>query len=283
MNIEKKKKTEEKYFFPKYIDYSILFKNQGKILYIPKDESNKNFIPCLFKKSKESPNFLIAFHGNGENIFEYDYMADVLSDGLKMNIIVMEYKGYTCYKGEVDSDSILEDSLYIYDYIKKIFGINDKNIFIFGRSMGSAPAVYLSSKKTPNSTFLISAFKSIRNIGKSFNDDLFEDIFRSIDIIDQVKNPILIIHGKKDPLISWDNSQSLYDKCKSEKKKLVLIEDMTHNYFDPKKHIIEQILEFFKEKNIEIDNKKNVIDFENENIKKLFVIPSELEKNFNNY
>ncbi len=58
---------------------------------------------------------------------------------------------------------------------------------------------------------------------------------------------------------------------------------MTHNYFDPKKHIIEQILEFFKEKNVKIDDKKNVIDFENENIKKLFVIPSELEKNFNNY
>ena len=282
MNINKKKNTESKYFFPNYhFHNNILCEKQGKILYIPKDESNKNFIPCFFKKSEESsPNFLIAFHGNGENIFEYDNTSDYLYNGLKMNIIVMEYKGYSCYIGDVDSDSILEDSLYIYDYIKKIFGINDKNIFIFGRSMGTAPAVYLSSKKNPNSTFLISPFESIKNIGKNFNEELYEDIFRSIDIIDQVKNPILFIHGKKDNLISWENSKNLYDKCNSNKKKLVLIEDMTHNYFDPEEHIVNQIIQFFKEKNIEIDEKKNVIDFENENIKKLFIIPSELKNLF---
>ena len=279
MSINKKKNTERKYFFPKYFSYSKLLEYQGQILYIPKDESNQNFIPCFFKKSKESSsNFLIAFHGNGENIFEYEYIVNYLCNELKMNIIVMEYKGYSCYIGDVDSDSILDDSLYVYDYIKKIFGINDKNIFIFGRSMGSAPAVYLSSKRNPNSTFLISAFESIKNIGKGFDEELFEDIFRSIDIIYQVKSPILFIHGKKDNLITWENSKNLYDKCYSEKKKLVLIDDMTHNYFDPEKHIVFQIIEFFKDKNIEIDEKNNVIDFENQNIKKLFIIPSELIK-----
>ena len=66
------------------------------------------------------------------------------------------------------------------------------------------------------------------------------------------------------------------------KKKLVLIDDMTHNYFDLEKHIVFQIIEFFKDKNIEIDEKNNVIDFENQNIKKLFIIPSELIKKLKN-
>ena len=218
------------------------------------------------------------YHGNGEIILDYIDLGLEFNSKFNMNILIVEYKGYSCYLGEVDSDSILEDSLFIYDYIKKLFNIQDNNIYVFGRSMGTAPAVYLSSKRNPNSTFLISAFESIKNIGKGFDEELFEDIFRSIDIIYQVKSPILFIHGKKDNLITWENSKNLYDKCNSEKKKLVLIDDMTHNYFDPEKHIVFQIIEFFKDKNIEIDEKNNVIDFENQNIKKLFIIPSELIK-----
>ena len=52
---------------------------------------------------------------------------------------------------------------------------------------------------------------------------------------------------------------------------------MTHNYFDYESDILEQIELFFKEKNIEIDDRKNVINFDDEKIKQLLEIPSELK------
>ena len=276
----KKKNTEEEYFFPTKISYQKLLHFKDQILYIPKEDNNNKtiFIPCCLIKSKEnSPNFMIMYHGNGEIILDYIDLGLEFNSKFNMNILIIEYKGYSCYLGEVDSDSILEDSLFIYDYIKKLFNIQDNNIYVFGRSMGTAPAVYLSSKRNPKSTILVSAFESIKNIGKVFKEDEFEDIFKSIDSIQQVKNPILIIHGKKDPLILYKNSENLYEKCSSQKKKLVLRENMTHNYFDYESDILEQIELFFKEKKIEIDDRKNVIHFDDEKIKQLLEIPSELK------
>ena len=34
-----------------------------------------------------------------------------------MNIIIVEYKGYSIYKGNPDPESILNDSLIVYDFI----------------------------------------------------------------------------------------------------------------------------------------------------------------------
>jgi len=45
-------------------------------------------------------------------------------------------------------------------------GIEEENIIIFGRSIGSGPATYISSKRKPGCLLLMSAFKSIRAIAE---------------------------------------------------------------------------------------------------------------------
>jgi hypothetical protein len=45
-----------------------------------------------------------------------------------------------------------------------VIGIEEKNIIIFGRSMGTGPATHLASVRKPCSLLLMSAFKSIRAI-----------------------------------------------------------------------------------------------------------------------
>jgi hypothetical protein len=39
---------------------------------------------------------------------------------------------------------IEEDASIIYEYLTKEIKISEENIFIFGRSLGSGPAIYLS-------------------------------------------------------------------------------------------------------------------------------------------
>jgi hypothetical protein len=60
----------------------------------------------------------------------------------------------------------LDDAEYLYDYINKVLGINEKDIIIFGRSMGSGPATHLSSCRKPGALLLMSSFKSIRAIAE---------------------------------------------------------------------------------------------------------------------
>lgn len=57
----------------------------------------------------------------------------------------IEYPSYGIYKGTVNENEVLSDAEYIYDYICAILKYEEKNIFIFGRSIGSGPATHLSS------------------------------------------------------------------------------------------------------------------------------------------
>ena len=65
---------------------------------------------------------------------------------------------------DTNEENINEDALYVYDYVNKVFGVEEQNIIIFGRSMGSGPACHVAAKRNPGCLLLMSAFKSIRAI-----------------------------------------------------------------------------------------------------------------------
>lgn len=65
---------------------------------------------------------------------------------------------------DTNEDNILEDALYVYDYVNQVLGVEEQNIIIFGRSMGSGPACHVAAKRKPGCLLLMSAFKSIRAI-----------------------------------------------------------------------------------------------------------------------
>jgi len=67
---------------------------------------------------------------------------------------------------ESNEENILNNALYVYDYVNKVLGIDEKNIIVFGRSMGSGPACHIASKRKPGALLLMSAFKSIRAIAQ---------------------------------------------------------------------------------------------------------------------
>ena len=78
----------------------------------------------------------------------------------------MEYPGYGVYE-DVDgcsADKIREDADYLYRYVLQETGLQESDFIIFGRSIGSGPAVYLSSKHNPGAMCLMSAYTSITDI-----------------------------------------------------------------------------------------------------------------------
>lgn len=260
-------------------NYDTLNNFPHNVLYIPidKDEYNKankkplssskkkeindkyEFIPCLFvqaKRGKLSNNFIIMFHGNGEDIFHSYEMADGLSQKLEMNVIVVEYPGYSMYQKDKSSQTILEDSLYIYEYIKNHFkNVHEENIFVYGRSIGSAPAIYLASQKKIAGLFLVSAFTTVKAIAKNmigFLSFLVKERFTSINYIQNVECPIYFIHGKSDSLIPYTETVKLFENCSyKEKNGASYPPHMTHNDFSLKKDILEPIKTFIQKQNLQ--------------------------------
>jgi pimeloyl-ACP methyl ester carboxylesterase len=61
-------------------------------------------------------------------------------------------------------DTVLNDALYVYDYFNKVLGIEEKDIILFGRSMGTGVATHIASLRNPGCSLIMSAYKSIRAI-----------------------------------------------------------------------------------------------------------------------
>jgi esterase/lipase len=233
-----------------------------------------------------SKNIIIMFHGNAEDIFGARLMGETLVQKLRMNVLIVEYPSYSIYFSEPSADEVLDNTVLIYDYIKSKFDIEDKNIFIFGRSIGTSPAIYLASKRKPNALIVISAFTSIKAVANNlvgFLKILVKERMTSIDYIKRVTCPVIFIHGQKDPLIPFKETIELKDNCDCPFE-VVLPNNMTHNDFDIDEDIIDPIINFIG-KNCIIDKDKNNFE-ENEEIKKLYIIPEYIkniiDKNKNN-
>ena len=235
---------------------------QKKLILINKKENTdsvENYIPCLFLRNTNSSKYMIFFHGNSEDIFNVENIGLYFKTNLNMNIIIVEYPGYSIYMSKMkDPSQIYSDSLIVYNWVKNKLKVSNENIFIYGRSLGTSPAIYLSSKINPKALFLVSSFTSMKDIGSDkFCSWFVEDIFKSINFIDTIKCPILFIHGKEDSLISYSHSEKLNEKAEKINNNVYLEirQNMTHNNFDIFNDIIEPIKLFIKSKNLISENK----------------------------
>ena len=255
------------------------------MIFIPKklnNESADNYIPCLFYRNPKSPNYLIFFHGNSEHIFQIEYFGLDFRSILEMNVILVEYPGYSIYiDNEPSPEKIYKDSLIIYDWINKTLKVSDNQIFVCGRSLGTSPAIYLASKRNPKSLFLISAFTSIKEIAEDKNLSMFvEKIFESIKLIKDVKCFILLIHGKIDDLISLKHSENLEKEVKNYNKnvELEIRPNMSHNDFDLKEDILNPIQNFLNKNKLKSSDIAVNNSIEETQINELFKIPKSICK-----
>ena len=107
---------------------------------------------------------------------------------MKMHVMAVEYPGYGLYKtSKPDEEKIKNDADTVYDYLTEVCGVREKDIILFGRSMGSGPSSYLASRKNPGSLLLMSPYMSIKDAAKSlfgwasFMSFVVYERFRNID------------------------------------------------------------------------------------------------------
>lgn len=160
-------------------------------------------IPCLFLPHEEGGNKLVLyFHGNAEDIGLAFDLLYLFGQRMEMHVMAIEYPGYGLYKTSKPSeDQIKQDSVVIFDYLTQCVGINESDIILWGRSMGSGPTSYLSSIKKPFALLLMSPYTSIKEAAKSllgwaaFLSVIVYEKFRNIDAIKRAKCPVFFLHG----------------------------------------------------------------------------------------
>jgi fermentation-respiration switch protein FrsA (DUF1100 family) len=81
-----------------------------------------------------------------------------------VHVLAVEYPGYGIYDGAPDANQIAKDADTVYAYLTKVQRLQESQIILFGRSIGTGPATYLASKNSPCALLLMSPFTSIRDI-----------------------------------------------------------------------------------------------------------------------
>ena len=126
---------------------------------------------------------------------------------------------------------------------------------------------------------LISAFTSIKDIGKDFKSSAFvEEIFNSYKYITKIQSYALLIHGEKDSLIDYKHSKYLYQAIKKTNKyvDIKLNPNMTHNEFNLKSDIIIPIKKFLE--NYGLESKKIDTNLSKDDLKDIYTIPNSIMK-----
>jgi fermentation-respiration switch protein FrsA (DUF1100 family) len=195
------------------------------------------------ERLKSLPTF-IYFHENAGNIGFRLPFTQLLIKELKANVLVMGYRGYGYSEGEPTEKGLMLDAEAIVDYVfnkeTELSEFIDKNnIYIFGRSLGGAVAVYITEKLKPNirGVILENTFSSMGDMVdhlfpalKSIKSLLLTNHWPSRDRIKNLKYPILFISSEKDELVPAVHMEELFKSATSAtfKNKFVILGG-THN------------------------------------------------------
>ncbi|CAE7304538.1 abhd13 [Symbiodinium natans] len=156
-----------------------------------------------------------------------------LRDQFKVNVLAPEYPGYGLLSHREPSEQALNEvALTVLRYLVDEVGVRYSQIVLFGRSLGSGPAVYLAAQYPVGGLILVSAFASIKAAVQSIVGRVaawtFAERFPNSRIISNVSCSTLFIHGEADSLIPADHSLRLFKRCRA-RKLLVTPKKMEHN------------------------------------------------------
>lgn len=192
---------------------------------------------------------MIHFHANAEDIGKVHSIWERVCDGLKVNVLMVEYPGYGIYKGKPNAKQILEDSLIVFDFCVHKLNFRKQRIFAFGRSIGTGPASYLAAHRPIGLLCMMSGFSTISEAIKDMLGGIakkcVKNHFDNFANLMKTKAPVLLIHGKKDKIIPHSHSVKLF-KAFDGTVDLVLSKKMTHNSYSVKGNIIQPLKAFLQ-------------------------------------
>ena len=180
---------------------------------------------------------VMYFHGNGEVASDHDRIAPLYFD-LNAAFLIIDYRGYGWSTGSPLTSTLLTDGDYAMQALPHILpaAIQTLPKFIMGRSLGSAPAVYLAHQYPDQFQGLIieSGFADMPSVFQRLGIPVDLSQLSHIPIanalrMEEINMPVLVIHGEQDSLLPIENGEKLYDSAACTQKTFVRIPGAGHN------------------------------------------------------
>lgn len=228
----------------------------------------------LFKKA------ILIIHGFAGGTYDQEELANYLELNRNFDVFQFTLPGHERNLSKVEHDEWIKKSE---QQIEWLISNRYNKIYLIGHSMGGVIATYLASKYEEVKKLVLAApafhylsvIKENLNVSKSLqvapkviktygseeivarmlklNVTVLKEFMTLVkEYYDYPKDiicPVLIIQGKSDNLVPVSSSEYVYNSVKSKQKKLICLDDVTHDVFrSEKKEEIFKLIERFLKK-----------------------------------
>ncbi|MDC0511259.1 alpha/beta hydrolase [Pelagibacteraceae bacterium] len=174
----------------------------------------------FIEKDLEKFKTILFFHGNAGNLFNRVYKLNELNK-LDLNILIISWRGFSGNEGRPTEKNLYHDAEKAVKWLKEQ-GLDNKNIILYGESLGTGIATELASKNNFGGIILESPFTSMADTAKIYYpylpvNLLLRDRYESKSKIKDIKTPILIMHGKMDNIVPQKMGLELFKKANNPK------------------------------------------------------------------
>ncbi|WP_437586670.1 alpha/beta hydrolase [Sorangium sp. So ce1000] len=187
---------------------------------------------------------VLAFHGNGETVPDYDDIAGAWQE-IGLNLVIVDHRGYGWSGGQPSLRALHEDPLKVADFFERELAEKSRAAgldrpptpLLFGRSLGSSPASRIAAHRGDayRALLLESGFSDVRYLLALFEIDLGDlrdeahRHFSNPELLRHVEIPVLVLHGARDRLLPPDHARENHAAVPHERKALHLIDGAGHN------------------------------------------------------
>ena len=170
---------------------------------------------------------------------------------LNINYLIVAYRGFSGNEGKPSEEGIYKDSEAAKKWLNEN-GVDDKNIILYGESLGTAVAVDLASKNNFAGIILESPFTSMTKLAKKYYPYLpvkilLKDKYDSENKLHKINIPILIMHGYKDTIVPFEMGKRIYEISLQPKYKY--FNEIDDHMMDYNSQLIQSINRFIKSLN----------------------------------
>ena len=204
--------TQHLFFFrPEILSHSFKYQYPFPFEELNFDTADGGRINAIHFKVPNSRGVIFYLKGNSRSIKGWGKFAkDFLSNGY--DFFMMDYRGFGKSRGKRTQTKLFDDAQMVYKWLTTQYA--EDKVVLYGRSLGSGIAARIASWNRPRILILDSPYRSFYRNANRFGfflplKWLMRYNIRTDEYLHSVSCPVHIIHGNKDRLISFRQSEEL--------------------------------------------------------------------------
>ena len=175
---------------------------------------NIELLGWYHKKNLKDYKTLVYFHGNAGSLENRIHKLNHFQD-MNINFLIIAWRGFNGNKGKPSERGLYVDGKSAIDWLKKK-GVDEKNLILYGESLGTGVATHLAQNKNYAGVILETPFTSMVDAAKNFYpyipiNLLLKDKFENFKKVKNINTPILVMHGEVDKIVPFSMGKKIYE------------------------------------------------------------------------